>query len=139
MNEQHVCANVRTCDDLRRITGNRGVDVFFDPVAAGEYLNTEIRCLAAHGTIWVYGLLGQPGPVDVSPLVGKDGAIRGWVLFEMLGHPDALDAGCRHILEGLASGNYVLNVARTFRLDDVQAAHAYMEKGEHVGKLVLVP
>ena len=126
-------------EDLRRITGNRGVDVFFDPVAAGEYLDHEIRCVAQHGTIWVYGLLAQPGPVDVSPLIHKHAAIRGWVLWEMLAHPDVLEQGCRHILDNLANGNYRLHVERTFHLDDVRAAHEYMEKGQHIGKLVLVP
>ncbi len=76
--------------ELRRIIGDGGVDVFFDPVAAGEYLNSEIKSLAQHGCIWVYGLLEQRGPVDVTPLIRKFAAIRGWALTEL-----AL-AGARH-------------------------------------------
>jgi NADPH:quinone reductase-like Zn-dependent oxidoreductase len=126
--------------DLKTITGGRGVDVFFDPVAAGEYLQTEIRGLAPRGVIWVYGLLGKPGTVDVSPLIRKHAAIRGWLLPELFeaGGPD-LQRGHREVLDGLASGAYRQHVDRVFSLAEVREAHAYMERGEHVGKLVMVP
>ncbi len=57
--------------DLLKFTGGRGVDVFFDPVASGEYLDNEIRALAMNGAIWIYVLLGQPVKVYVSPLIRK--------------------------------------------------------------------
>lgn len=126
--------------ELKRITAGRGVDVFFDPVAGGPYLQTEIRALAQHGTIWVYGLLGEPGVVDVSPLIRKHASIRGWLLGELIdAGGEALQRGYRHILDGFASGAYRQHVARTFRLEQVREAHAFMERGEHIGKLALVP
>lgn len=125
--------------DLRRITGDRGVDVFFDPIAAGEFLNTEIRSLAQGGTIWVYGLLGEPGVVDVTPLIRKHAAIRGWLLYELLRDAEATERGCRHILDGVSQGRYVLHVDRTVPVDEVAAAHEYMARGQHIGKIVLVP
>lgn len=130
--------------DLKKITANHGVNVFFDPVASGEFLNTEIRCLAPHGTIWVYGLLGQPGPVDVTPLIRKHAAIRGWLNNELLDAAGAsgtaaLESVYAEILAAFTAGDYRQPLARTFPLDDVQTAHAEMDKGEHVGKLVLVP
>lgn len=126
--------------DLRTLTDDHGIDVFFDPVAAGDYLNTEIRCLAPHGVVWVYGLLGEPGVVDVTPLIRKHAAIRGWVLNELVGEGgDAAARGCRWILDRFADGTFRQHVDRAFRLDDVREAHACMERGRHVGKLVLVP
>lgn len=125
--------------DLRRLAPD-GIDVFLDPVAAGAYLNTEIRSLAQGGTIWVFGLLADPDRVDVTPLIRKAAAIRGWALSELVGAgADAFEPGCRHVLDGLGDGTYRQHVDRTFALEDAQAAHAWMERGEHVGKLVLVP
>jgi NADPH:quinone reductase-like Zn-dependent oxidoreductase len=126
--------------DLKRITQGHGVDVFFDAVGAGEYLNSEIRGLAQGGTIWVYGLLSKVGPVDVSPLIRKHAAIRGWLLGELYEtSPEATRRGCQAILDGFAKGTYRQHIDRTFPLDQVAAAHEYMERAKHVGKLILVP
>ncbi|MBX7246118.1 MAG: zinc-dependent alcohol dehydrogenase family protein [Candidatus Sumerlaeaceae bacterium] len=126
--------------DLKRITGGRGVDAFFDPVAAGEFLDMEIRALAQFGTIWVYGLLGEPGKVDVTPLIRKHAAIRGWVLGEIVaaGNPPLSDA-LAAILKGFETGVYRQRTAKSFPLSRVREAHEEMEKGNHIGKLVLVP
>ncbi len=126
--------------DLHRITNGQGVDVFFDPVASGEYLNTEIRSMAKHGTIWVYGLLGEPDTVDVSPLIRNYGSIRGWVNNEILEEGgSAAYQGYEEILTGVAAGHYRMHIGGRFKLEDVQHAHAEMEKGRHIGKLVLIP
>src|SRR5690606_13352509 len=91
--------------DVEQSTGGRGCDVIFDPVGAVEFLNTEIRLLAERGTIWVYGLLGTPGPVDVTPLIRLKGAIRGWALTELAMHGgEPLQRGYQHILERIADG-----------------------------------
>lgn len=126
--------------EVARLTGNDGVDVFFDPVGSGDYLNSEIRSLSMHGSIYVYGLLGKAGVVDVTPLMRKFASIHGWVLSELVMAGAAqFTPGCLHILEGFAQGVYRQKIGQTFRLDDVQAAHRAMETGRHIGKLVLVP
>jgi NADPH:quinone reductase-like Zn-dependent oxidoreductase len=126
--------------ELKRITGGHGIDIFFDPVAAGAYLDAEIRALAQHGVIWVYGLLGAPDRVDVGPLIRKYGAIRGWLLSELTeGDGEAVQRGYREILEGFAAGHYRQRIAAIYPLAEVRAAHEAMERGEHIGKLILVP
>jgi NADPH:quinone reductase-like Zn-dependent oxidoreductase len=126
--------------EFKAITDGHGVDVFFDPVAAGDYLNTEIRCLAQHGVIWVYGLLGEAGVVDVTPLIRKYAAIRGWVLNELIREGgEAVTDGCRWILDRFADGTFRQHVDHAFGLDHVRHAHTVMQRGAHVGKLVLVP
>lgn len=125
---------------VRKITGGKGVDVIFDPVAAGEFLDTEIRLLATGGTIWVYGLLGEPGKVDVSPLIMKRGSIRGWVLTELAAEPPDFQRRCYdHVLAGVADGRYRMPVAGVFSLREAQKAHAAMEAGRHIGKMILIP
>ncbi len=126
--------------DLKALTDGKGVDVFFDPVAAGAYLNTEVRALADRGAIVVYGLLGSPGAVDVSPLIRKQAVLCGYVNDDLFRTGrDAVTAGCRHVLAGFAFGHYHQRVARTFPLADVREAHRVMEQGRHIGKLILVP
>ncbi|MGP1371694.1 MAG: zinc-binding dehydrogenase [Almyronema sp.] len=123
---------------VKQITQGRGVDVIFDPIAAGSFLNQEIRLLAPGGTLWIYGLLGQPDVVDVAPLIRKQAAIRGW-LFNALSGSDREQVAYTHILEGMAAGTYQLPVAKKFALHQVRQAHTVMAQGQHVGKLILVP
>lgn len=124
--------------EVKRLTQGRGVDIAFDPVAAGDFLNQEIRLLAQGGTIWVYGLLGKPDVVDVTPLIRKMGAIRGWLLNTLSGS-EREQEGYQHILESIAQGLYQLPIAERFALRDVRAAHDAMEAGQHIGKFILIP
>jgi NADPH:quinone reductase len=126
--------------EIRKFTNDKGLNVIFDPVASGKFLNTEICLLANEGTIWIYGLLGKVGIVDVTPLIRKRAAIRGWVLNELgIAEPEHLHSAYKHILESLAARIYQLPVAKLFSLQDVCQAHEEMEKGKHVGKLILIP
>lgn len=126
--------------EIKNITNGGGINVFFDPVAAGDFLHTEIRALAQHGAIWIYGLLQEPGVVDVTPLIMKHGSIRGWVLYELVqAGTEVLNRAYRDILEGFDKGIYQQRVAKCFSLDEVREAHEYMEKGQHIGKLVITP
>lgn len=126
--------------DIKQITGGKGVNVFFDPVAAGAYLNSEIRCLAKGGCVWVYGLLGQPGEVDVTPLIRLQASIRGWGMTQLVQQGEAVwRPEAEAVLQGFTDGQFKQHLGGTFKLDDVRAAHEEMEKGRHIGKLVLTP
>lgn len=124
--------------EAKKLTEGKGYNIIFDPVAAGDFLNHEIRVLAQKGTLWIYGLLGIPDTVDVTPLIRKMASIRGWLLNEIVGSGSDQSA-YRHVLERVADGTYSLPVAGTFPLSEVQQAHTVMESGKHIGKLILVP
>jgi NADPH:quinone reductase-like Zn-dependent oxidoreductase len=126
--------------ELHDLTDGKGVDVFFDPVASGAYLDQEIRSLADHGTVYVYGLLGDAGVVDLTPLIRKRAKLVGWVNGELLdaGH-DAWLGGCRFILQQFARGYYHQRIADRFPLERVQDAHRLMESNRYVGKIILQP
>lgn len=122
----------------KKLTAGRGYDVIFDPVAAGDFLNTEIRLLAHGGTLWIYGLLGQPETVNVHPLIRKMASLRGWLLNEISG--SGIEAGAyQHVINRVADGTYRLPIAGIFPLAQVQAAQAAMETGGHIGKFILRP
>lgn len=125
--------------EIVRLTEGEGVDVFFDPVANGAYLDYEIRCLRRHGTIWIYGLLEKAGTVDLTPLIRKRGSIRGWVLGELLEHGEVAQAAQREVLRLAGVGEYRQRIAQVFALEEIREAHVLMERGEHVGKFVLSP
>ncbi|MEO0514072.1 MAG: zinc-binding dehydrogenase [Planctomycetota bacterium] len=126
--------------EMKQLTGGRGVDVFFDPVAAGAYLSTEVRCLAQYGRVVVYGLLGAAGEVDVTPLIRKHASIVGYVNDELFAAGrSAWMAGVEHIFGGFTAEAYRQTLAASFSLDDVREAHEVMERGDHVGKMVLRP
>ncbi len=125
---------------LKYLTDGGGVDVIFDPVAAGSFLEAEIRTLAQGGTIWIYGLLGKPGPLNVQALIRKQASLRGWALSELVAAgPEHYRCGYAYILEGFARGWFKQHLSMTFKLEDVREAQTFMEKGEHIGKLVLIP
>lgn len=126
--------------EVKSITEGSGVDVYFDPVAAGEYLSTEARSLARGGRIYIYGLLGKPGPVDLSPMIIRKASLHGWVLDEISSADDAVwRSACDAILQRFADGCFKQHIAKAYALEDVRKAHEDMQKGEHIGKLVLVP
>ncbi len=126
--------------ELKTITEGRGVDVFFDPVASGEYLSAEVRALARGGRIYTYGLLGEPGVVDLSPMIIKRVSLHGWVLDEIVSAgEEAWRPACEAILARFSDSTFKQHIARAYALGDVQQAHEDMQRGEHIGKLVLVP
>lgn len=126
--------------EIKELTDGHGVDVYFDSVAAGEYLSAEVRSLAYGGRIYIYGLLGTPGPVDLTPMIMRKGSLFGWVLDEIVSAGEqAWRPACEAIFKHFSDGTFTQHIAETYTLDDVQTAHAEMEKGEHIGKLVLIP
>lgn len=126
--------------EVRNLTDGHGIDVYFDPVAAGEFLSAEVRSLAQGGRIYIYGLLGQPGPVDLSPMIIRKASLYGWVLDEIVSAPgEPWREACQAILKRFADGTFKQHLAATYALNDVRHAHEEMQKGEHIGKLVLVP
>ena len=127
--------------ELKQITDGKGVDVFFDPVASGAYLSAEVRALARGGRIYTYGLLGEPGVVDLSPMIIKRASLHGWVLDEIVSAGEAVwRPACDAILEPVSPTAHSSSTSpRRTHSDDVRQAHEDMQRGEHIGKLVLVP
>lgn len=124
--------------EVKKLTQGKGVNVIFDPIAAGDFLNQEIRLLSNGGTLWVYGLLGKPDTVDVTPLIRKSAAIRGWLL-NVISGSDREQVAYEHVLDQVAHRIYKLPIAELFPLREVSHAHDVMEQGRHIGKLILIP
>ena len=126
--------------EIKQLTDGKGIDVYFDPVASGAYLSAEVRSLARGGRIYIYGLLGDPGVVDLSPLIIKKASLHGWVIDEIVSAGDEVcGKACKDILHRFADGTFEQHIGGTYPMSEVQRAHEEMGRGKHIGKLVLVP
>jgi NADPH2:quinone reductase len=134
--------NYRTHDfeaEVRRIGGGRGVDVILDMVA-GDYIERELRCLADDGRLAVIAVQGGTAAAfDAGLLLRKRLAITGSTLRpRSAAYKARLAQALRARVWPLLEAGRVRPVIHAV-LPAAQAAraHALMESGAHVGKIVL--
>ncbi|OZI28471.1 NAD(P)H-quinone oxidoreductase [Bordetella genomosp. 7] len=134
--------NYKTQDfvqEVRDATGGAGVNVILDMVA-GEYINRNLKCLADDGRIVIIALLGGArAEVDGNQILRRRLTITGSTLrprpVEFKG---AIARSLRkHAWPLLEAGSIKPVVHATFPLEQASAAHAMMEAGENIGKIIL--
>jgi NADPH2:quinone reductase len=134
--------NYRTQDfaaEARRLTGGRGVDVVLDMVA-GEYLAREIECLADDGRLAVIAVQGGTRcTLDAGLLLRKRLTVSGSTLRpRSVLYKIALAGELRaRVWPLLEAGRIKPVIHRVFPAAQAADAHALMESGTHVGKIVL--
>lgn len=127
-------------EEVKRLTGGAGANVILDMVG-GDYLPRNLACLADDGRhvsiATQRGVTAELNILDVmrrrltltgSTLRPRTTAFKGLVAEELR----------REIWPFVESGQLRPVMDRTFRLAEAAAAHARMEAGEHIGKIVLV-
>jgi NADPH:quinone reductase-like Zn-dependent oxidoreductase len=123
--------------EVMRLTGGRGARVVFDPVGGPE-VEALAQAAAEEGIIIQYGgLSGQPTPYPHWPAALKGLSLRGWVASAIWNKPERFARYRDLILHGLAEGRLKPVIAKTFQLDDIVAAHRYLESNQQVGKIVV--
>ena len=119
------------------ITLGKGARCAFDPVG-GPYVETLASALAERGILFVYGGLSeQPTPYPHWPCAVKGASMRGWVASEIWSHPHRYQRAQEVILAGLACGALKPVIARSFPLEQITEANAYLESNQQVGKVVV--
>ncbi|MET9907574.1 zinc-binding dehydrogenase [Streptomyces sp. NPDC006476] len=132
-------------------------------VDEGGPLGPQVHAIWPEGPDHVLDLVGTSTAVDSLHLVRRGGTVcmtgtlSGWLIpdFEPVAmipsgtkltafHSDNYKGGAgvdvlRRIVREVEAGVYRPNVDRVFSLDDVVAAHRYMENDEATGKVVVVP
>lgn len=120
-------------------TAGKGVDVVIDNVGA-NVLNQNIDCIALGGRIISVGrLAAESGEIDLDRLAFKRITLIG-VTFRTRSLEERIACVQRcaeDLLPALEDGRLAPVIHRTFRIEDIAAAHAFMERDEHIGKLVL--
>ncbi|MGG4604522.1 NAD(P)H-quinone oxidoreductase [Paenalcaligenes sp. Me131] len=124
---------------VREATNNRGVDVILDMVA-GDYINRDIRCLADDGRIVVIALQGAPkGEVNFAQMMLRRLTLTGSTLRARDQHfkADLARQVREQVWPLLERGAVNVKVHAVFDMADAAQAHAMMDAGEQVGKIIL--
>jgi NADPH:quinone reductase-like Zn-dependent oxidoreductase len=132
-------------------------------IDAGGSLAASLQAIWPEGPDHVLDLVGARTAVDSLALVRRGGTVcvagslSGWSIadFEPIAmipsgtkltafHSDNLKGAAgarvlRRIVREVEAGAYQPNLDRVFDLDDIVAAHRYMESDEGTGKIVVVP
>lgn len=120
-------------------TAGRGVDVILDMVA-GEYVSREIPCLADDGRLIIIALMGgAESRIDLAAILRRRLTIGGSTLRpRAVAFKSAIAAKLRSVVWPLVeAGRIKPMVCATFSLARAAEAHALMESGTYVGKIVL--
>lgn len=126
-------------DVVRTLTNGHGVDVVLDMVA-GDYVNRELSCLAEDGRIVIIALLGgAKSTLDMSTILRRRLTVTGSALRARSVEFKQAIAQQLHqkIWPLLASEQIKPVIFQTFPLEQAAQAHALMESGAHIGKIVL--
>ncbi len=124
---------------IHELTGGRGVDVILDMVG-GDYLPRNLECLAVDGRLVQIAL--QRGPrseINLLPIMLRRLHLTGSTLRpRSVAEKGAIAEALRDEVWPLLERGEIAPVLHTrFPLTDAAAAHALMESGGHIGKIVL--
>lgn len=122
---------------VREITGGAGTRIAFDPVA-GKGLDAIAAAASASGIIFEYGTLSaEPTPYPLFTALSKHLTIKGYTLFEVVAEPAVFAKAKQYVFDHLESGAFNPRIDKTFPLDQIVAAHRYMESNAQIGKIVV--
>jgi len=126
-------------EEVKRITGGKGVEIVLDMVA-GDYVPRNLKCLAEDGrhvTIAVQG--GAKAELNMAVVMSRRYTLTGSTLRPRSDEFKGLLAEeiVQNVWSAVEDGELRPVMDRRFPLVEAAAAHARMEAGEHIGKIVL--
>lgn len=124
--------------ETRRITGERGARLAFDPI--GGPVDPLADALGFGGSLIVYGNLSGQARNMVFPFAAsalKGITMRAYLVFEIISDPARFARARDYILAGLAAGRFRARIARTFPFEQIVDAHRYLESNQQIGKVVV--
>lgn len=127
-------------DVIAQQTDGQGVDVILDIMGA-SYLNNNLKALAMDGHLVMLGFLGgaKANDVDLLTILGKRAVITGSLLRARSKDEKAAIAEQlrEYIWPVLEAGRCLPIIDKVYEYTDAAQAHARMEGGDHIGKIVL--
>lgn len=121
-------------------TADQGVNVILD-IMGGSYLNGNISALAMDGRLVMLGFLGgaRANDIDLLAILGKRAVVTGSLLRARTAAEKAAiaDQLREHVWPALSAGRCLPIIDKVYPLADAAQAHARMEGGDHIGKIVL--
>lgn len=131
--------NYREQDFVEALRAEGGADLILDMVG-GDYVSRNIRAMADDGRLVFIAFLGGPKvTLNLAPVMMRRLTITGSTL-----RPQSDLAKARiaeelraHVWPMIAAGKLRPVMDTEFALEEAAAAHAHMEAGDHIGKIVL--
>jgi len=126
-------------DVVKQLTAGKGVDVILDMVG-GDYLQRELKCLATDGRLSIIAFLGgSKTALDMGDVLYRRLTITGSTLRpRSIEYKGQVAATLREkVWPLLAQGRIRPVIHHVFPLEQAAAAHAMMESGAHIGKILL--
>jgi NADPH2:quinone reductase len=137
-----AAVNYRTQDfveEVHRFTNRVGVNIVIDMVG-GDYLPRNLACLAEEGRhVSIAVQRGASAEIAIVDIMRRRLTLTGSTLrprsveFKTM----VADEIARTVWPYVEGGRLRPVIDSTFTLSEADAAHAWMEAGEHVGKIVL--
>lgn len=117
--------------EVRNITNKEGVDIVFEHVGAATW-EESLKSLKPAGTLVTCGATtGPSAAIDLRFVYSRQLSILGSYMGTM--------GELHEVLQLVFSGKLKPVVDRVFPLEEIRAAHEYMEKSQMFGKIVLNP
>jgi NADPH:quinone reductase len=127
-------------DEVKRLTGGRGVDVVMDPVG-GDYAEQALRSMAWRGRYLVVGFTdGQIPRLPLNLVLLKGCAIVGvfWGDF-IQREPQAAQVDLRDLIQMLAQGQIKPLISGRYSLQEAPQAILELSQRRAQGKLIVLP
>ncbi|MEY9968294.1 NADPH2:quinone reductase [Streptacidiphilus sp. MAP12-16] len=125
--------------EVRRATGDRGVDLVLDPVG-GDTLRRGLDTLAVFGRLVSFGNASgaEPWRVGQSELYVEGRSVAGFSILALAqSAPEALRSLTKRAFRTVSDGIVELPVTAEFALSEAPAAHSLMGGRTSTGKLLL--
>ena len=126
-------------DEVKRLTGGKGVDVILDMVA-GSYVAKEIECLSEDGRLVIIGVQGGiKSEINAALVLRRRLTVTGSTLRPRpIAFKEAIAQAClKNVWPLIERGSIKPVINSTFEAQDAAKAHTLMESNQHVGKIVL--
>ena len=131
--------NYRTEDFVELLQDEGGADLILDMVG-GDYIARNLRALADDGRLVFIAFLGGPkAEINFAQIMARRLTVTGSTLRPQsdLSKAAIADDLRRHVWPMVEAGKLRPVMDEEFALTDAAAAHARMEAGDHIGKIVL--
>ncbi len=126
-------------DEVKRLTGGRGVDVILDMVA-GAYVAKEIECLNEDGRLVIIAVQGGiKSEINAGLVLRRRLTVTGSTLrARPVAFKAAIAQAClKNVWPLIENGQIKPVIFSTFAAAEAAKAHALMQSNQHIGKIVL--
>lgn len=127
-------------EEVRKITGDRGVDVVYDAVGKATW-DSSIDSLHPRGMMVSYGNASGPVPPFEPLLLSRKGSLflTRPTLVNYIATRDEFEARTNDLAKWIKDGRLKVHIERTMPLAEAAEAHRALEGRKTSGKVLLIP